>query len=172
MCFPDDGKIRVCLDAEYAGRDTDEVLKICSFQDEALEFADEWATRQAERMVDKNDPDFEAMKRIYKKQLCYYDFDKAPKSEHLQLVPEMFWKWDLKQSDDKEVRNKDYATGMSLLSKEISNAKAPVIFKNFSDKLEEIVQIVGYRNVEKNLKTNTKEILSIEFDFRDVPLED
>lgn len=172
MCFPNDGKIRVCLDADYAGRDTDEVLKVCSFQDEALEFADEWATRQAERMVDKNDPDFEAMKRIYRKQLCYYNFEDAPKSEHLQLVPEMFWRWDLKQSSDKVIRNQDYSKGMELMSKEIANAKAPVIFKNFSDKLEEIVQIVGYRNVEKSLKTNTKEIISVEFDFRDTPLED
>ena len=45
MCFPADGKIRVCLDAEHAHRDTDEVLEICDFQDEAEEFADNWATR-------------------------------------------------------------------------------------------------------------------------------
>lgn len=172
MCFPNDGKIRVCLDADYAGRDTDEVLKVCSFQDEALEFADEWSTKQAERMVDKNDSDFEAMKRIYRKQLCYYNFEDAPKSEHLQLSPEEFWRWDLKQSDDKETRNTDYANGLKLMAKEIANAKAPVIFRNFSDRLGEIVQIIGYRNVEKNLRTNAKEILSIEFDFRDIPLKD
>lgn len=41
MCFPDDDKIRVCLDVEYAHSDTDEVLKICDFQDEAIEFAEE-----------------------------------------------------------------------------------------------------------------------------------
>ena len=91
MCFPDDGKIRICLDAEYANRDTDEVLEICDFQDEAEEFADNWATRQAEKMVAKSDPDFEAVKRIYRRQLCYYNFDKAPKSEHLALPSKAFW---------------------------------------------------------------------------------
>ena len=66
MCFPDN-KIRVCLDAEYAHRDTDEILKICDFQDESEEFADNWATSQAEKIVAKSDPDFEAVKRIYRR---------------------------------------------------------------------------------------------------------
>ncbi len=168
MCFPDDGKIRVCLDAEYAHRDTDEILEICDFQDEAEEFADNWATRQAEKMVAKSDPDFEAMKRIYKKQLCYYNFDKAPKSRYLAFPSKAFWWRDLgtgkKSVEDK---NQDLADAMLQLSKEISNAKVPVRLVTVADKLENIVQIVGYKNIEKDLKTNTEKVLSIDFFFRD-----
>lgn len=168
MCFPDDGKIRVCLDAEYAHRDTDEVLEICDFQDEAEEFADNWATRQAEKMVAKSDPDFEAVKRIYRRQLCYYNFDKAPKSEHLALPSKAFWWKDfgtVKKSV--ESRNQDLADAMMQLSKEISKANVPVRLVTVADKLEDIVQIVGYKNIEKNLKTNEEKVLSIDFFFRD-----
>lgn len=168
MCFPDDGKIRVCLDADYAGRDTDEVLKVCDFQDEATEFADEWATKQAEKMVAKSDPDFEAMKRIYRRQLCYYNFDKALKSEHLALPPKAFWWRDLGTGKKSvESKNQDLADAMMQLSKEISNANVPVRLVTIADRLEDIVQIVGYKNIEKNLKTNTEKVLSIEFFFRD-----
>lgn len=173
MCFPDDGKIRVCLDADYVGRDTDEVLEICDFQDEAEEFADNWATRQAERMVDKNDSDFEAVKRVYRRQLCYYNFDKAPKSRHLAFPSKAFWWRDLgtgkKSVEDK---NQDLAEAMMQLSKEIANAKVPVRIVTVADKLKDIVQIVGYKNIEKDLKTNTEKVLSINFFFRDTPLED
>ncbi len=170
MCFPD-SKIRVCLDAEYAHRDTDEVLKICEFQDEAKEFADEWATRQAERMVDKKDPDFEAMKRVYKKQLCYYNFDEAPKSKHLALPSEIFWKWSLGEGKSTvESKNQDLAEAMMQLSKEIANATVPVRLVTIADKLKDIVQIVGYKNIEKNLKTNEEKVLSIDFFFRDTIL--
>lgn len=168
MCFPDDGKIRVCLDAEYAHRDTDEVLEICDFQDEAEEFADNWATKQAEKLVAKSDPDFEAVKRIYRRQLCYYNFDKAPKSEHLALPSKAFWWRDLcKEKKSVESRNQDLADAMLQLSKEISNANVPVRLVTIADKLEDIVQIVGYKNIEKNLKTNTEKVLSIDFFFRD-----
>lgn len=171
MCFPDDGKIRVCLDAEYAHRDTDEVLEICDFQDEAEEFADNWATRQAEKMVAKSDPDFEAVKRIYRRQLCYYNFDKAPKSEHLALPSKAFWKWNLGEGKNTvESKNQDLAEAMMQLSKEISNATAPVRFVTIADKLKDIVQIVGYKNIEKNLKTNEEKVLSIDFFFRDTIL--
>lgn len=172
MCFPDDGKIRVCLDAEYAHRDTDEILKICDFQDEAEEFADNWATSQAEKMVAKSDPDFEAVKRIYRRQLCYYGFDKAP-SEHLVHSSKAFWRWDLgKGKKTVESKNQDFADAMMQLSKEISNANAPVKFVAIADKLEDIVQIIGYKNIEKNLKTNTEKILSIDFFFRDTILNE
>lgn len=168
MCFPDDGKIRVCLDAEYAHRDTDEVLEICDFQDEAEEFADNWATKQAEKMVAKSDPDFEAVKRIYRRQLCYYNFDKAPKSEHLALPSKAFWWRDLGDGKKSvESKNQDLAEAMLQLSKEISNAKVPVRLVTIADKLEDIVQIVGYKNIEKNLKTNEEKVLSIDFFFRD-----
>lgn len=168
MCFPDDGKIRVCLDAEYAHRDTDEVLEICDFQDEAEEFADNWATRQAEKMVAKSDPDFEAVKRIYRRQLCYYNFDKAPKSGHLALPSKAFWWRDLGTGKKSvESKNQDLAEAMVQLSKEISNAKVPVRLVTIADKLEDIVQIVGYKNIEKNLKTNEEKVLSIDFFFRD-----
>lgn len=168
MCFPDDGKIRVCLDAEYAHRDTDEVLEICDFQDEAEAFADDWATRQAEKMVAKSDPDFEAVKRIYKRQLCYYNFDKAPKSEHLALPSKAFWWRDLGDGKKSvEDKNQDLADAMMQLSKEIANANVPVRLVTVADKLENIVQIVGYKNIEKNLKTNTEKVLSIDFFFRD-----
>ena len=171
MCFPDDGKIRVCLDAEYAHRDTDEVLEICDFQDEAKEFADNWATRQAEKMVAKSDPDFEAVKRVYRRQLCYYNFDKAPKSRYLAFPSEAFWWRDLgtgkKSVEDK---NQDLADAMLQLSKEISNAKVPVRLVTVADKLKDIVQIVGYKNIEKDLKTNTEKVLSIDFFFRDTIL--
>lgn len=168
MCFPDDGKIRVCLDAEYAHRDTDEVLEICDFQDEAEEFADNWATKQAEKMVAKSDPDFEAVKRIYRRQLCYYNFDKAPKSEHLALPSKAFWWRDLGTGKKSvESKNQDLAEAMLQLSKEISNAKVPVRLVTIADKLEDIVQIVGYKNIEKNLKTNEEKVLSIDFFFRD-----
>ena len=158
MCFPDDGKIRVCLDAEYAHRDTDEVLEICDFQDEAKEFADNWATRQA-------------VKRIYRRQLCYYNFDKAPKSRYLAFPSEAFWWRDLgtgkKSVEDK---NQDLADAMMQLSKEIANAKVPVRLVTVADKLKDIVQIVGYKNIEKDLKTNTEKVLSIDFFFRDTTL--
>lgn len=168
MCFPDDGKIRVCLDAEYANRDTDEVLEICDFQDEAEEFADNWATRQAEKMVAKSDPDFEAVKRIYRRQLCYYNFDKAPKSGHLALPSKAFWWRDLGTGKKSvESKNQDLAEAMLQLSKEISNAKVPVRFVAIADKAMDIVQIVGYKNIEKNLKTNEEKVLSIDFFFRD-----
>lgn len=168
MCFPDDGKIRVCLDAEYAHRDTDEVLEICDFQDEAEEFADNWATRQAERMVAKNDPDFEAVKRIYRRQLCYYNFDKAPKSGHLALPSKAFWWRDLGTGKKSvESKNQDLAEAMLQLSKEISKANVPVRFVAIADKAMDIVQIVGYKNIEKNLKTNEEKVLSIDFFFRD-----
>ncbi len=171
MCFPDDGKIRVCLDAEYAHRDTDEVLEICDFQDEAEEFADNWATKQAEKMVAKSDPDFEAVKRIYRRQLCYYNFDKAPKSECLHSS-KAFWRWDLgKGKKTVESKNQDFADAMMQLSKEISNANVPVKFVTIADKLEDIIQIIGYKNIEKNLKTDTEKVLSIDFFFRDTILD-
>lgn len=167
MCFPDDGKIRVCLDADYAGRDTDEVLKVCDFQDEATEFADEWATKQAEKMVDKSDPDFEAMKRIYKKQLCYYNFDKAPKSKCIVSTSSAFWQWNLKKEETTEKRNKDLATALTSLAITITEAKVPVKLVGLTDKLGEIVQIVGYKTVEKDVRASTEKINSIEFFFRD-----
>lgn len=171
MCFPDDGKIRVCLDAEYAHTDTDEVLKVCDFQDEAEEFADKWATRKAEKMVAKSDPDFETVKRIYRRQLCYYNFDKAPKSECLHSS-KVFWRWDLgKGKKTVESKNQDFADAMMQLSKEISNANVPVKFVTIADKLEDIIQIIGYKNIEKSLKTNTEKVLSIDFFFRDTILD-
>lgn len=172
MCFPDDGKIRVCLDAEYAHRDTDEILEICDFQDEAEEFADNWATRQAEKMVAKSDPDFEAVKRIYRRQLCYYNFDKAPKSRYLAFPSEAFWKWNLGEGKKSvEDKNQDLADAMMQLSKEIANAKVPVRLVTVADKLKDIVQIVGYKNIKKDLKTNTEKVLSIDFFFRDTLLK-
>lgn len=172
MCFPDDGKIRVCLDAEYAHRDTDEILKICDFQDEAEEFADNWATSQAEKMVAKSDPDFEAVKRVYRRQLCYYNFDKAPKSECLHSS-KAFWRWDLgKGKKTVESKNQDLADAMMQLSKEIANANIPVKFVTVADKLEDIIQIIGYKNIEKNLKTDTEKVLSIDFFFRDTILNE
>lgn len=60
---------------------------------------------------------------------------------------------------------------MMQLSKEISNATVPVRFVTVADKLEDIVQIVGYKNIEKNLKTNTEKVLSIDFFFRDAILD-
>ena len=61
---------------------------------------------------------------------------------------------------------------MMQLSKEISNANAPVKFVTVADKLEDIIQIIGYKNIEKNLKTNTEKILSIDFFFRDTILNE
>lgn len=172
MCFPDN-KIRVCLDAEYAHRDTDEILKICDFQDEAEEFAENWATSQAEKMVAKSDPDFKAVKRIYRRQLCYYNFDKAPKSKHLVYSSKAFWRWDLGTGKKTvESKNQDFADAMMQLSKEISNANAPVKFVTVADKLEDIIQIIGYKNIEKNLKTDAEKILSIDFFFRDTILNE
>lgn len=166
MWFPDDGKIRVCLDAEYAHSDVDEVLKVCAFQEEATEFADEWATKQAEKMLAKSDPDFEAMKRIYKKQLCYYNFDNAPKSE-CTTTNKAFYQWYWKEEELVENRNKYLATTLVSLATIIAEAKVPVKFVGLTDKLEEIVQITGYKTIEKDVRTGTEKITSIEFYFRD-----
>lgn len=59
---------------------------------------------------------------------------------------------------------------MKQLSKEISKATVPVKFVTIADKLEDIVQIIGYKNIEKNLKTDTEKVLSIDFFFRDTIL--
>ena len=170
MCFPDDGKIRVCLDAEYAHSDTDEVLKICDFQDEAIEFTDEWATRQAEKLVAKSDPDFEAMKRVYKKQLCYYNFDDAPKS-NCTTTSKVFSTMILEKEESVEKRNKYLATALVSLAAIIAEAKVPVKLVGLTDKLEEIVQIIGYKTVEKDTRTGTEKLTSIEFYFRDTLLK-
>lgn len=170
MCFPDDGKIRVCLDAEYAHSDTDEVLKICDFQDEAIEFADEWVTRQAEKMVAKSDPDFEAMKRIYRNQLCYVNFDNAPKSS-CTTTSKVFSTMILEKEESVEKRNKYLATVLVSLAAIIAEAKVPVKLVGLTDKLEEIVQIIGYKTVEKDTRTGTEKLASIEFYFRDTLLK-
>ena len=53
------------------------------------------------------------------------------------------------------------------LSKEIANATVPVRLVTVANRFEDIVQIVGYKNIEKNLKTSTEKALSIDFFFRD-----
>lgn len=165
MCFPDDGKIRVCLDAEYAHRDTDEVLKVCDFQDEATEFVDEWATKQAEKMVAKSDPDFEAVKRIYKKQLCYVNFDNAPKSKCI-TTRKVFSTMILEKEESVEKQNKYLAAALVSLAAIIAEAKVPVKLVGLTNKLEEIVQIIGYKTVEKDIRTGTEKLTLIEFYFR------
>lgn len=170
MWFPDDVKIRVCLDAEYAHSDIDEVLKICDFQEEATEFADEWATKQAEKMLAKSDPDFEAMKRIYKKQLCYYNFDNAPKSKCL-TARKVFSTMVLEKEESVEKRNKYLAATLVSLAAIIAEAKVPVKLVGLTDKLEEIVQIIGYKTVEKDIRTGTEKLTLIEFYFRDTLLK-
>lgn len=90
----------------------------------------------------------------------------------MALPPKAFWRRNLGTGKKSvESRNRDLADVMMQLSKEISNATVPVRFVTVADKLEDIVQIVGYKNIEKNLKTNTEKVLSIDFFFRDAILD-
>ena len=77
----------------------------------------------------------------------------------------------LEKEESVEKRNKYLATALVSLAAIIAEAKVPVKLVGLTDKLEEIVQIIGYKTVEKDTRTGTEKLTSIEFYFRDTLLK-
>lgn len=58
-------------DEAFCGLDHDDYLTTCHSDAEKEEFVKAWCDRHAERMLPRNDPDFEAVSRTFRRQLSY-----------------------------------------------------------------------------------------------------